>query len=134
MFIRRGLRSKNGSVLIEALLAVVILASGITFVIQSLVASARAARYSEEATQAINKLDNLMTRSLQNNFSNNQELKGMSDGKQFELQVEEENIQLQENRTYKQVELVALWKNNINNRKLSVNTIQYYEAETEKIR
>jgi hypothetical protein len=120
--------------LIEALLAVVILASGITFVIQSLVASARAARYSEEATLAINKLDNMMTRSLQNNFSDDQDLQGILNGKQFELRVKEENIQLQEHREYKQVELVALWKNNINNRKLSVNTIQYYEAQTEKIR
>ena len=54
-------RAFGGSVLLEALLSVVILSVSITIIIQSMMSSLRAAKYSEEYIQAIILLENKMT-------------------------------------------------------------------------
>jgi Tfp pilus assembly protein PilV len=60
-FLKAGY-GKEGSVLVEVLLAVMILGVGITWVIQSMVASLRVSRQSPDYTTALILLENEMTR------------------------------------------------------------------------
>lgn len=62
------MRNQNGSILLEALLATVILSMSITVIMQSLTSSLRAAKYSAQYTKALILLDDQLTEYFQEGF------------------------------------------------------------------
>lgn len=115
----------RGSLLLEALLAVVILSVSFTFIIQSLMASLRANIYSGEYIQASLYLENKLNTILQKGFieSNKNETGGLDKKGRFSYRIQTEIFEQDEDLNL--VQLSAEWQHGSKKNKFVLETLLF---------
>ncbi len=107
------IKSRNGSLLAEALLAVVILSISLTFIIQSMIAGLRASRYVADCSSALILLENKMSGLMMNRYSSaywNEKELCTDDIKEYQLLTKSRPSADRYQRNLNDVQIEVIWR------------------------
>ena len=131
--------SSRGSLLLEALLVIVILSIGLTFIIQSLSSSLRALAYSRSFDQAAFLIDNKFSEILlKNHLGQNVEDSGAFDSpfENFHFKTTTASVSLQSDaaasESLRQVNLTLNWPSGKNTQEITSSLLLFNPVKDEK--